>query len=236
MLLTEARYPARPGSAIFSPTDPNPESGMAAAVQFESGFDDTRVSRIVRGGFVLALVEAVFVVIVSIINKSVDGTADHLLTLVVVAVGAMIVMFYPGMLTRPRTIEGIAGAAGVGQCATFVFVLLDAFLLQPLHFYTNRWHEIGGGSIWWYIPVWWMAGTFLAWMGGWTLANLANKNGEASLPTAIVLVAVSTAVIGAVAALLHFPGAAWTVPTFVVAMLPGVAVAAIVSSVGARRA
>ena len=37
--------------------------------------------------------------------------------------------------------------------------------------YTNRWLEIGGGSNWWYHPVWWMVGTFIPWMGAWLLAN-----------------------------------------------------------------
>ena len=60
------------------------------------------------------------------------GTVEHALTGIVVFIGAMITIFYPGTLTRPRTIDGIAGAAGIGLGATWVFLLLDAFLLQTL--------------------------------------------------------------------------------------------------------
>jgi len=208
---------------------------MATAVQLEGDVDNTNVQRVVRGSITLALIQAVFVVLVSIVNKTFDGTIDHALTGVLVFIGTAITVFYPGTLTRPRTIEGIAGAAGIGLGATWVFLLIDAFLLQTFHVYTNRWREIGGGSIWWYLPVWWMVGTYLSWMGGWILANQARKSGTSSVPGAIILVAITTALCGAVAAVTHFPGAAWTVPTFAIAVLPGLALANIVSALGARR-
>ena len=80
-----------------------------------------------------------------------------------------------------------------------------------------------------------MVGTYLSWMGGWILANQARKSGTSSVPGAIILVAITTALCGAVAAVTHFPGAAWTVPTFAIAVLPGLALANIVSALGARR-
>jgi uncharacterized membrane protein YgdD (TMEM256/DUF423 family) len=208
---------------------------MATAVHLEGDYDNTELRRVVRGSLTLALIQALLVVVVSVINKSLDGTIDHLLTGIVVFIGAMITIFYPGTLTRPRTIEGIAGAAGVGLGATWIFLLLDAFLLQTFHVYTNRWREIGGGSIWWYLPVWWMVGTYLSWMGGWILANQANKSGESSVPSAVVLVTITSAVCGAIATLAHFPGAGWNVPTFAVAVLPGLVVANVVSAFGSRR-
>ncbi len=208
---------------------------MATAVQLEGEYDNTELRRVVRGSITLALIQAVFVVVVSVVNKSLDGTVDHVLTGIFVFIGTMITIFYPGTLTRPRTIEGIAGAAGIGLGATWVFLLLDAFILQTLHVYTNRWREIGGGSIWWYLPVWWMVGTYLSWMGGWILANQANKSGEASVPSAIALVTIASATCGAIAAFTHFPGASWNVPTFAVAVLPGLALANVVSARGSRR-
>src|ERR1700690_4175949 len=99
---------------------------MATAVQLQGDYDNTELRRVVRGSMTLALIQAVFVVVVSVINKSVDGTIDHALTGILVFIGAMITIFYPGTLTRPRTIEGIAGAAGIGLGATWVFLLLDA--------------------------------------------------------------------------------------------------------------
>jgi hypothetical protein len=208
---------------------------MATAVQLEGDYDNTELRRVVRGSITLALVQAVFVVVVSVVNKSLDGTVDHALTGVLVFIGAMVTIFYPGTLTRPRTIEGIAGAAGIGLGATWVFLLLDAFLLQTFHVYTNRWREIGGGSIWWYLPVWWMVGTYLSWMGGWILANQASRSGESSVPAAVILVTITSAICGALAVVAHFPSASWNVPTFIVAILPGLAVANIISAFGSRR-
>ena len=208
---------------------------MATAVQLEGDYDNTGLRRIVRGSITLALIQAVVVVVVSVINKSLDGSVDHALTGIVVFIGAMITVFYPGTMTRPRTIEGIAGAAGIGLGATWAFLLLDAFILQTFHVYTNRWREIGGGSIWWYLPVWWMVGTYLSWMGGWILANQANKSGEASIPVAIALVTATSAICGVIATVVHFPGASWNVPTFAIAVLPGLAVANFVSALGTRR-
>jgi hypothetical protein len=208
---------------------------MATAVQLESDVDNTELIRIVRAFIKLALIEAVFVVLVSIVNKTFDGTVDHLLTGILVFVGVMIVCFYPGTVTRPRTIEGIAGAAGIGLGATWVFLLLDAFLLQTFHVYTNRWHQIGGFSIWWYLPVWWMVGTFVPWMGGWILANQARRTGRSNVPAAIVLVSIMAAIVGSIATLLHFPGAGWTVPTFAIAILPGLVLSNFFSAFGPRR-
>lgn len=208
---------------------------MATAVQLDADHDNTQIALVLRGAITLAVVQAVFVVSVSVITKALGGTVEHALTGVVVFVGAMITIFYPGTLTRPRTIDGIASAAGIGLAATWIFLLIDAFLLQTFHVYTNRWHQIGGGSFWWYLPVWWMVGTYLSWMGGWILANQTNKTGATSVPAAVALVTTISATCGVVAILTHFPSASWNVPTFAIAILPGLALANIVSAVGARR-
>lgn len=208
---------------------------MATAVRLEDSFDVTDVPLIVRESIILAVLQAVCVFVVSLINKGLDGTADHALTGVVVAIGLVITAFLPGIRTRPRTIEGIAGAAGIGLGATWVFVVLDTFILQPLHTYTNRWYQIGGMSRWWYLPVWWMVGTYISWMGAWILANQTNRTGRQSLPAAVVLLAVLIGVCGAAAVATHFPGAGWDVPTFAVAALPALALGAAVSAVGTRR-
>ena len=208
---------------------------MATAVHLEGDYDNTEIRRVVRGAITLALVQAVFVVVISIINRSTTGMVDHALTGLFVFVGVAITVLYPGTLTRPRTIDGIAGAAGIGLGATWVFLLLDAFVLQTFHVYTNRWHEIGGGSIWWYLPVWWMVGTFLPWMGAWILANQASKSGESSIASALTLAVATTAICGSIAVVTHFPGAGWNVPTFAIAVLPGLALANFVSALGTRR-
>lgn len=207
---------------------------MASAVPFET--DTTPLPRVVRGAITLGIIQGVIVVIVSLITHALGGTVEHALTGIVVFVGAMITIFYPATITQPRTIEGISAGAGIGLGATWVFLLLDAFLLQTFHAYTNRWHEVGGGSFWWYLPVWWMVGTYLAWMGSWIIANQTNKSGQYSLPSAVGLVTVVSAIVGVAAVLAHFPGAGWNVPTFAVAVLPGLALANFASALGAQRA
>lgn len=208
---------------------------MATAVSFDTDHDHTDLGLIFRGAVTLAVIQAIMVIVVSIITRSLNGTVEHALTGIVVFVGAMVTIFYPATLTHPRSIDGIASAAGIGLGATGIFVLLDAFILRTLHVYTNRWWEIGGGSYWWYLPVWWMAGTFLSWMGGWIIANQANRTGSTSIPSAVVMVTVFAAVFGVLANLIHFPLASWTVPTFAIAILPGLALATVVGLLAARR-
>src|SRR5689334_2551758 len=83
--------------------------------------------------------------------------------------------FLPGRWTAARTTEGIAGAAAVGLVGTVVFSAIDIAALRPFHAYPWTWDAIGGGSTWWYLPVWWMLGTFLAWMGGIVTAGDAAR-------------------------------------------------------------
>ena len=208
---------------------------MATAARLDTTSDATEIPRIVRGAVQLGLIQAGCVFAVSLINRSLEGTADHTLTGVVVALGAAATILLPGLRTRPRSIEGIGGAAGIGLGAALTFLILDVVLLQPLHTYTNRWHEVGGGSNWWYHPVWWMVGTYLAWMGAWILANQTNKHGAPSVVGAVGLIVALTAVFGAIAAATHFPLASWNVPTFAVAVLPALALSAVVSGLGAKR-
>lgn len=208
---------------------------MATAARFDTTSDATEIPTILRGAIQLGLIQAACVLGVSFINRTLEGTADHALTAVVVAIGVAATMLLPGLRTRPRTIEGIAGAAGIGLGATVTFLVLDVVLLQPLHTYTNRWYEVGGGSNWWYHPVWWMVGTFIAWMGAWILANQANKRGDVSVVGALGLIAVLTAIFGALAAALQIPLAGWNVPTFAVAVLPALALGTLVSGLGAKR-
>ena len=116
-----------------------------------------------------------------------------------------------------------------------VYLLIDVTLLQNIGTYTNRWRQIGGGSNWWYHPVWWMVGTFLPWMGAFMIANQAARGGV-SVPKAAAIVTVATLVLGALAVMLHVPYAEWSVPTFGVAIIPALAVATAITGLGSRRA
>ena len=208
---------------------------MASAVQPDAHVDTTHLPLIIRGSIILGLIQAVAVLLVSVINKAIVGTTDTLLTGAVIAIGAALTIVLPAVWTKARSIEGISGAAAIGLGATIMFLILDVAILQPLGTYTNRWHEIGGHSNWWYHPVWWMAGTFLSWMGAFIFANQAARRGSASALSVLGLVAILTAVCGAVAAAVGFPGAGWNLPTFAVAVLPALALGTALSSVGTAR-
>jgi hypothetical protein len=208
---------------------------MTSSVAARDAVDFAPTPYLVRRSVILGIIQALIVALFAVATRMVDGPLEKLLEAILLIIGLAATILLPGIWTRPRTIEGIAGAAGIGLGATVVFLLLDVALLQPLGAYTFRWRALGGGSNWWYHPVWWMAGTYLAWMGAFIMANQARRDGKPSVGGVITLVAVGAAVFGALAVLIHFPGARWSVPTFGVAVLPGLALAAIVTGLMARR-
>jgi len=196
---------------------------MTSTAELKGEYDLTRVPMIVQGAVKLGLLESILVLLFSLASRFLGGVPEVIVQGLILLVGLAAVSMLPGLWTRPRTIEGIAGAAGIGLAAAAVFLLVDVALLQNIGTYSHRWHEVGGGSNWWYHPVWWMGGTFLSWMGAWILASQTVKNGRPS-PLIGFLTAVAAAVIFAAAAvLLGFPGARWTLATFGVAFLPGLA-------------
>jgi len=208
---------------------------MTSAAGLQRDHDVTDVPFIVRGAVLLGLFEAVVVLLFSVATRFLSGPLETVAVALLLILGLAPVTLLPGIWTRARTIEGIAGAAGIGLGAAFMFLLVDVVLLQHIGTYTNRWWQIGGSN-WWYHPVWWMAGTFLPWLGAWLLANQAERNGRISAPAAFAT-AVGFAVVVAVGAVLvGFPGAGWNVPTFGVAFLPGLALATALSALGTRRA
>jgi hypothetical protein len=209
---------------------------MAAAVELRGDIDRTDVPHIVRTSAQLGILECVFVVLLSLVSRYLDGAVETVLLALLLVVGLALVSGLPGIWTRARTIEGIAGAAGIGLGAAGVYLLVDVALLQPLGIYTNRWRGLGGGSNWWYHPVWWMVGTYLPWMGAWFLANQAAKGEVPSIVKLMIAALAFTTLAGAAAVLIDFPGASWSVPTFGIAFLAGIAAAAIFSGVGRRRA
>jgi hypothetical protein len=141
----------------------------------------------------------------------------------------------PGQWTRARTIEGIAGAAGIGLAAAIVFMLVDVVLFQPLHLWTNRWLQIGGGANWWYHPVWWMAGTFITWQGAWIQANQTAKNGSPNPALMVVGTLAAAAICLGLGVIAGVPNAGWNLGSFGVAVLPGLALYSAVSSFGVPR-
>lgn len=208
---------------------------MTSAVSAHSAYDQTNLPHVLRRAGQLGVLQIVLVFLFSMISRFLDGAPELVLRSLIVLAGLAATTLLPGIWTRARTVEGIAGAAGIGLGATAVFTVLDALVLQPLGTYTNRWLEIGGGSNWWYLPVWWMAGTFLPWMGAFALANQTVRRREAS-PAGVMMVAlILSVVLGGAAMAIHFPGASLGLGTFAVAFLPAIALTALVTGLGAKR-
>src|SRR5213082_4010262 len=169
-------------------------SATATAAQDRSDFRTVTV-----GGALVGLVTGVAVVLVVAASRNLAGDAVRggVEALVLLA-AAVVVAFFPAHWTAARGTEGIAGAAAVGWVGTVVFSALDIVLLRPFQAYPWTWDAIGGGSTWWYLPIWWMLGTFLAWTGGIVSAQRAVR-GETSLPRAVTPVLVGAVVLVAVA-------------------------------------
>ena len=207
---------------------------MTSAAELQRDHDLTAVPSIVAGSVRLGLLEAVLVLLFSVASRLLSGPLETVVCGLILLIGLAAVVILPGLWTRPLTIEGIAGAAGIGLGATWVFLLLDVILLQNIGTYSHRWLDIGGGSNWWYHPVWWMVGTFIPWMGAWTLANQTVTRGRPNVGAALLTLLVLTIVVALLAIVLKFPGAHWTLGTFAVALLPALVLGTIVSALGKR--
>jgi hypothetical protein len=208
---------------------------MSSTAELKGEYDLTGLPMIVQGAVKLGLLESIAVLLFALASRFLSGFLEVIVCGLILIAGVAAVTLLPGLWTRARTIEGIAGAAGIGLAAAGVFLLIDVTLLQNIGTYTNRWYEIGGGSNWWYHPVWWMVGTFLPWLGAWIHANQTSRRGE-PLPLAAFGMAAAAAVLfGVVAILSGFPGAHWSLATFAVAFLPGLVLATVLSAMGKRR-
>jgi len=208
---------------------------MSAAVDTLHSADYTEVRHVVRSGVQLGILQSVLVGLFALVSRWLSGPGELVGEAFLLVIGVAITVTLPGLRTNARTIEGIAGAAGIGLMATATFLVVDVVLFQPLGLYTSRWLAIGGGSNWWYHPVWFMIGTYMAWMGAWALANQAARPSGVS-PAEVVGGTIVLAVLWMVGAvLLKVPGATWGVGTFAVAILPAQALLVMVTWLGARR-
>lgn len=207
---------------------------MTSAAAAQSS-DRVEIPRIVRYAIILGIIQAIIVALFAVVTRLFDGPVEKVLEAGLLVIGLAATIILPGIWTRARNIEGIAAAAGIGLAATVVFLLVDVALLQTFGAYTFRWRALGGGSNWWYHPVWWMTGTYLSWMGAFILANQTSRNGRPSVAGLVALTLIGAVVFGAIGVLLHVPGAAWSIPTFGIAVLPALALATVISGLMTRR-
>ena len=166
---------------------------------------------VTMGGVLIGVVTGVAVVLVVAASRTLAaGVAVGGVQALVVLAAGVVVAFLPAQWTAARETEGIAGAAAVGLVGTVVFSAIDIVLLRPFKAYPWTWDAIGGGSSWWYLPVWWMLGTFLAWMGGIVTASQAARGAEQATLGRCALPAVAGALV--VAAIARLAGLAVSLP------------------------
>jgi hypothetical protein len=114
---------------------------------------------------------------------------------VLVIAGGAVFSYLPSAWVRPRGADAIAWASMLGLLGAAAFTVFDTALLRPLDLYHWTWDEIGGGSGFWYVPVWWMGSAFLAWLGGMITARTGAPltAGAQTAGLAVVLFAIIAA-------------------------------------------
>jgi hypothetical protein len=129
---------------------------------------------------VLGVLTAVGVVTFALLSRALDGMPEVVVQSMVVLIGAGLASYLPAAWLRPRSADAIAWAALTGLIGALSFTVLDTVVLRPLGVYHWRWDAVGGGSGFWYVPVWWMGAAALAWLGAWVVALAAASSGNAA--------------------------------------------------------
>ena len=156
--------------------------------------DRSEFRHVLLSGTIVGVVTAAAVILYLLVARLVSpGMVTSLLETVLVLAGGVAAAFLPGFFAGSRTTQGVASAAAMGLWGTIVFMAIDIILLRPFKAYPWTWDAVGGGSTWWYLPVWWMLGTFLAWMGGVVTAGRAAHGGDVSIPALALPVVVGAA-------------------------------------------
>jgi hypothetical protein len=150
------------------------------------------VRTIVGGGVTLGIATVIGVVAFALLSRALAGGVETVVQSVLVLAGGAVFAYAPAYWVRPRGVDAIAYAALVGLLGSVVFTVADTAVLRPVHLYHWTWDAIGGGSGFWYIPVWWMGSCFLAWLGGWVYSIRAERD------TSAVSAAIQTLGIGVV--------------------------------------
>src|SRR5260370_14530287 len=140
--------------------------------------DRSEFRHILFGGTIVGLVTSAAVIVFLVLSRLLPaGIIMSLLGALIVLAGGISAAFLPALFAASRTTRGLASAAASGLWGTIVFMAVDIIVLRPLHAYPWTWDAVAGGSTWWYLPIWWMLGTFLAWMGGIVTAPRARRGG-----------------------------------------------------------
>lgn len=174
--------------------------------------DRSEFRHVLYSGTIVGAVTAAAVIIYLVISRLLPpGILAALLQTIIVIAAGVAATFLPAFFATARTTQGVAGAAAIGLWGTIVFMAIDIVLLRPFKAYPWTWDALGGGSTWWYLPVWWMLGTFVAWMGAIVTAGRAARGGNPAIQS-LAISPVAGALGGAlglgVTGLVYLPGAA----------------------------
>lgn len=144
--------------------------------------DRSEFRHILFSGTIVGAVTAASVIFYLVVARLLPhGIVASVLEAIIVLAAAVLITFLPGFFAVSRTVQGVAGAAAIGLWGTIVFMAVDVILLRPFKAYPWTWDAVGGGSTWWYLPVWWMLGTLLAWLGGIVTAGRAARGGNTAI-------------------------------------------------------
>jgi len=164
--------------------------------------DRSEFRHVLLSGTIVGVVTAVVVILYLAISRLLPpGVITAVLQTILVLAGGVAAAFLPGFFASSRTVQGIASAAAIGLWGTIVFMAIDIILLRPFKAYPWTWDAIGGGSTWWYLPIWWMLGTFLAWMGAVVTADRAARGGGVAIRALALPILVGAAVVAIVVTL-----------------------------------
>ena len=144
--------------------------------------DRSEFRHILLSGTIVGAVTGAAVILFLLVSRILPpGIVTLFLLMLIVLAGGVAAAFLPAFFASSRTVQGVASAAAMGLWGTIVFMAIDIILLRPFHAFPWTWDAIGGGSTWWYLPIWWMLGTFVAWMGAIVTGGRAARGGDTSI-------------------------------------------------------
>jgi len=159
--------------------------------------DRSEFRHVLLSGTIVGAVTGAAVVAFLIVSRLLPpGIITSLVLMIIVLAGGVAAAFLPGFFAASRTVQGVASAAAIGLWGTIVFMAIDIILLRPFKAFPWTWDAIGGGSTWWYLPIWWMLGTFLAWQGAIVTAGRAARGGDTNIRALALPAAVGGLVVG----------------------------------------
>jgi hypothetical protein len=148
----------------------------AGTVSPPAATDRSDFTHILVSGTRVGAATGAAVIVYLLVSRQVPaGLARALLQALIVVAAGVTASLLPARLAAARSAQGIAAAAAIGLWGTIVFMAIDIIVLRPLKAYPWTWDAVGGGSTWWYLSIWWMLGTFVAWMGGLLTAGRPGR-------------------------------------------------------------